>query len=129
VKETHVNADTPAVPAGKSPAFAFPNLPRYEFLREIGKGGMGVVYCARHRHLDKEVAVKVTKPGVDAGRFRREARLLAKIASPYVVTAHDFDVLDDGSPVLVMELLHGRDLGKMRFIRLKRTWCGGASRF
>jgi eukaryotic-like serine/threonine-protein kinase len=83
---------------------------RYELLGELGRGGMGVVYRARHRKLDKLVAVKVIKPGLDADRFLREARILARVNSPHVVGIQDCDVLVDGSPMLVMELVDGRDL-------------------
>jgi serine/threonine protein kinase len=86
---------------------------RYELLGEIGRGGMGVVYRARHRQLDRLMAVKLIRPGLDADRFLREARLLAKVRSPHVVAIHDCDVLLDGSPMLVMELIDGTDLRKL----------------
>lgn len=86
---------------------------RYELLAEVGRGGMGVVYKARHRALHKDVAIKVLLPGMSAERFRREARLLAQLSSPFVVVAHDFDVLASESPILVMEWVEGRDLGQL----------------
>src|SRR5262249_54935169 len=49
-------------------------------------------------------------PNAAAERFQREARLLARIRSPYVVTVHDFEVLPDGSPIIVMECVEGTDL-------------------
>jgi serine/threonine protein kinase len=85
-------------------------LARYELLGEVGRGGMGVVYRARHKSLDMPVAVKVLRPDAPAERFFREARLLAKVKSPYVVTVHDFDVLPHGCPVLVMEWVEGSNL-------------------
>jgi serine/threonine protein kinase len=85
-------------------------LARYELLGEVGRGAMGVVYRARHKGLDRPVAIKVTLPGSPAERFLREARLLAKVKSPYVVTVHDFEVLPDGRPVLVMEWVEGTNL-------------------
>jgi O-acetyl-ADP-ribose deacetylase (regulator of RNase III) len=57
-----------------------------------------------------QVAVKVMLPSAPVERFLREARLLAKIKSPYVVIVHNFDVLPDGSPILVMEWIQGTDL-------------------
>ena len=66
----------------------------------------------RHKQLEKDVAIKVTLPGVSQDRFLREAKLLAKIASPYVVAVHDFDVLSDGCPMLVMEWVEGTDLAR-----------------
>jgi serine/threonine protein kinase len=85
-------------------------LARYELLGEVGRGGMGIVYRARHKSLDMPVAIKVVRPGASTARFLREAQLLAKIRSPYVVTVHDFDVSPTGCPVLVMEWVEGTDL-------------------
>lgn len=85
-------------------------LARYEILREVGRGGMGVVYAAKHKELDKPVAIKLSLPGIAVERFRREAQLLAKISSPYVVAVHDYDVASSGAPILVMEWIDGRDL-------------------
>jgi eukaryotic-like serine/threonine-protein kinase len=83
---------------------------RYEILCEVGRGNMGVVYRARHKTLDRHVAIKVNLPGTSTERFLREARLLAQISSPHVVIVHDCDVLSDNSPVLVMEWVEGRTL-------------------
>ena len=83
---------------------------RYELLGEVARGGMGVVYLARHRRLDRPVAIKVMLPGTPTERFLREARLLACIKSPFVVTVHDYEVLADGSPLLIMEWVEGTDL-------------------
>jgi serine/threonine protein kinase len=80
---------------------------------------MGIVYRARHKPLDRSVAVKLTLPGASAERFLREARLLARIRSPYVVTIHDFEVLPNGCPILVMEWVAGTDLRKL--LRDQRT--------
>ncbi len=85
-------------------------LPGYEILEEHGRGGMGVVYRGRHKHLDREVAIKVMLPGAPTQRFLREARLLARIRSPYVVTVHDFEILAGDCPLLVMEWVAGTDL-------------------
>ena len=83
----------------------------YEILEEIGRGGMGTVYRARQRVLQKQVAIKLMLPGRPFERFRREARLLAQLDSPYVVTVLDFGMLDE-SPMLVMEWVEGRDLAR-----------------
>jgi eukaryotic-like serine/threonine-protein kinase len=83
---------------------------RYEFLDEVGRGGMGVVYRARHKILDKHVAIKLMLPSAAQDRFLREAKILASIKSPYVVTIHDFDVLPSGAPILVMEWVEGSTL-------------------
>jgi serine/threonine protein kinase len=95
---------TLCLPAGS------PLASRYDLLEEVGRGGMGVVYRARHKALDMRVAVKVLLPGAPLQRFLREAKLLAKVKSPYVVSVHDFDALPDGRPLLVMEWVQGHDL-------------------
>ena len=84
--------------------------PRYDLLEEIGRGGMGVVYKARHKTLQRLVALKITLQGGSAERFLREARLLAQIHSPHVVAVHDCEILPDGAPLLVMEWVEGNNL-------------------
>ena len=88
---------------------------KYRLVREIGRGGVGVVYEAEHLKLRQRVAIKILSKGVcDAplvsARFEREARAMASLRSPYVTVVSDVDVLADGSPYMVMELLEGRDL-------------------
>jgi predicted Ser/Thr protein kinase len=70
-------------------------FPQLEFLELLGKGGMGAVYKARQKELDRLVAVKVLPPEVAhdpafAERFTREARALARLSHPNIVTVHDF---------------------------------------
>src|SRR5688572_8000932 len=74
---------------------------RFELLGEIGRGGMGIVYRARHKRLDRLVAIKVMRPGGSTARIIREARLLAKVRSSYVVAIHDIELLPSGFPLLV----------------------------
>jgi serine/threonine protein kinase len=74
---------------------------------------MGAIFRARHRLIGNEVAIKVMLPGVSSERFLREAKVLAKIRSPNVVVVHDFIELADGTPVLVMDWVHGHDLAKV----------------
>lgn len=81
-------------PALESVAAAFPQL---EILELIGRGGMGVVYKARQRSLNRLVALKLLAPErvTDAGfadRFAREAQALARLSHPNIVTIHDFGV-------------------------------------
>jgi serine/threonine protein kinase len=107
-----VNPSGPS--AGPDPVGGFAVVPggvasRYEILNEVGRG---VVYRARHKTLDKEVAIKILLPGASLDRFVREAKLLAKIRSPHVVAVHDFDILSDGRPLLVMEWVEGNDLSR-----------------
>jgi serine/threonine protein kinase len=103
-------AEMSRVPEEATGDAGFPDLPKYEVLAEAGRGGMGIVYRARHRILKKTVAIKVLLPGKSRKRFLREAQLLATVSSPYVVAVHDFDVLPDGAPLLCMEWIEGQNL-------------------
>lgn len=88
---------------------------KYRIVRLIGDGGMGSVYEARHEVLGTAVALKflhselTARPGL-AQRFLQEARVAAAIQSPHVARVTDVDTAADGSPYLVMELLHGESL-------------------
>jgi len=89
-------------------------LGHYRVLEKIGAGGMGVVYRARDEHLDREVAIKLLRPGTltDSSarhRFHNEARALSKLNHSNIATIHDFDS-QDGTDFLVMELLTGKPL-------------------
>src|SRR5262249_39567542 len=86
---------------------------RFELLAEVGRGGMGIVYRARDKRLDRPVAIKVMRPGASAARFARECRLLAKVQSPYVVAVHDVELLPGGFPLLVMEWVEGSNLSQL----------------
>ena len=84
-------------------------------VREIGRGGMGVVYEAEDLALRRRVAVKVVLPeavGDAAGRarFSREARAAASLTNPHCVKVFAVDELADGSPYVVMELLDGESV-------------------
>lgn len=93
-----------------------PELPgdRYELLDRLDRGGMGVVWRARDRALDREVAVKVLdSPGPDAaGRARllREARILARLEHPGIVPVHDVGTLADGRAWYAMKRVDGTRL-------------------
>lgn len=91
---------------------------RYRITRVIGRGGMGVVLEALHEELGQTYAVKVlgsafTQNETVVKRFLREARTVAKIGHPHIVSVHDLGRLADGRPFLVMELVHGRTLKDM----------------
>jgi serine/threonine-protein kinase len=89
----------------------------YVLLDLIGEGGMGQVFKARHRRLERLVALKVIRPerlaGADAvRRFQREARAAARVTHPNLVTIYDADEVD-GRHFLAMELIDGPDLAAM----------------
>ena len=74
-----------------------PLFPQLEILELIGKGGMGAVYKARQKELDRIVALKILPPGIGddpafAERFAREAKALAKLNHPGIVTLYEFGV-------------------------------------
>ena len=92
-------------------ARAFPQL---EILEIIGQGGMGVVYKARQPTLDRLVALKLLPQSLAADatfaeRFNREARMLARLNHPYIVTVYDFGQ-SGGFFYLLMELVDGVNL-------------------
>ncbi len=93
------------------------HFPQLEILEVIGQGGMGVVYRARQRKLDRVVALKVlsrdaAKDPAFSERFNREARALARLNHPNIVTVHDFGEAD-GWFYLVMEYVDGADLRRV----------------
>lgn len=86
-------------------------LPEYEFLGELGRGAMGVVLSARHRALDRRVAIKELPPAFAAddqvrARFVREGQAIAALSHPHVVVVYDF-IERGGHLALIMEQLEG----------------------
>ena len=87
------------------------DFPQLEIIECIGRGGMGVVYKARQPGLDRIVALKVLAPKVKddpafAERFQREARALARLTHPNIVTLHDFGE-SNGRWYFLMEYVDG----------------------
>ena len=108
--EAVLEAHAPARPAGGGL-----RIGKYEVVRLLGRGGMGAVYQAFDPVLEREVALKVMLPETAGDpeqkqRFEREARAVARLSHPGVVTVFDLGYHTDGSPYIVMELLRGRDL-------------------
>ncbi len=92
-------------------------LGNYVVLDRLGKGGMGEVFKARHARMDRVVALKVlpsaaTKSAEAIKRFRREAKTVAKLSHPNIVTAYDADEAN-GMHFLVMEYVNGSDLASV----------------
>jgi serine/threonine protein kinase len=104
-----------------------PLFPQLEILELIGKGGMGAVYKARQKQLDRIVALKILPPGIGrdaafAGRFAREAKALAKLNHPGIVTLYEFGNVGQASslspssptnPSLTGEQTKNNETGKM----------------
>lgn len=89
----------------------------YELLEVLGEGGMGVVYKARQRALNRVVALKMIRSGAFASgsevrRFRSEAQAVAKLQHPNVVTIHDVGE-QDGRPYFSMEYIEGKNLAQI----------------
>ncbi len=93
------------------------NHPRYLILRELGEGGMGIVYLAEHKVMKQLRAVKVIskelleRPGVPE-RFGEEIRNAARLSHPNIVTAHDAEQAG-GLHLLVMEYVEGESLAQV----------------
>jgi serine/threonine protein kinase len=75
---------------------------RYELVRELGRGGMGVVYEVRDRELERTVAMKVVEP-----EWHAEARIIAALEHPGIVPVHDAGALPDGRLYYTMKLVRG----------------------
>jgi WD40 repeat protein/tRNA A-37 threonylcarbamoyl transferase component Bud32 len=109
---------SPLLTAGEAPEIVLtpgtlPELPGYEIVGRLGKGGMGLVYEARHRKLGHFVAIKMLREGeLDEARRRRffgEAKAIATLNHQHIVRLINFDVYQ-GKPYLVMELVRGPTL-------------------
>ena len=91
---------------------------RYRIVREIARGGMGVVYEAEDGELSRRVAIKVLLPERSTAnehtRLRSEAALVAGLEHPGIVAVHDRGTLADGSPYYVMKLVRGVTLSSLR---------------
>jgi eukaryotic-like serine/threonine-protein kinase len=88
----------------------------YTIIREIGRGGMGVVYLARDTKLDRDVAIKCLPDDLAADierltRFEREAKLLASISHGNIAAVHGLEE-QDGKRYLVMEFVEGENLSE-----------------
>src|ERR1051325_4482474 len=89
-------------------------LGRYSLERELGRGGMGVVYLAREVRLDRRIAIKLLPPELAAvpalrDRFMREARTAAGLSHPYIVPIHAVDETG-GFAYYVMAYVNGETL-------------------
>src|SRR5262245_30363421 len=105
---------TQATQITPGPALPLPSVPGYALLRELGRGGMGVVYLARQLRLHRPVAVKMPPAGLSAEdwrRFHTEAESAARLQHPHIVQVHETGE-HEGRPFLVMELIEGGSLAQ-----------------
>jgi eukaryotic-like serine/threonine-protein kinase len=87
---------------------------KYSLRREIGRGGMGLIWECFDEQLQRRVALKLMTPdnissAMSRLRFEREARAIAQLRNEHVILVYDYGI-DDGCPYIVMELLEGEDL-------------------
>ena len=107
---------SPAEPLGKEDGLAPGTLiGEYQVEREIGRGGMGVVYLARHPIIGKRVAIKVldllfSRDAALVKRFTDEARAANKIGHPNIIDIFAFGQLSDGRQYFMMEFLDGETM-------------------
>ncbi len=105
----------PGPPPDLPPELA--NHPRFRVVRELGRGGMGVVYQAEHRMMERRVALKVIRRALldhpDAlARFHAEVKAAARLSHPNIVAAYDAEQAGD-LHLLVMEYVEGTDLARV----------------
>lgn len=109
----------------KSPDMVGSTVGRYQFLSSLGAGGMGEVYRALDTRLDREVAVKILPPHLAMKpqallRFEREAKAVAALSHPNILSIHDFGT-ENGVSYAVMELLQGETL-RSRLAKGRLPW-------
>src|SRR5271154_2429395 len=98
------------------PSSLLPDVPGYEILGELGRGGMGVVYRARQVRANRLVALKMVLTGTYAGssertRFQTEAEAVARLQHPNIVQVYDVGE-HDGHPFFSLEFCAGGALDK-----------------
>ncbi len=92
---------------------------RYEIIEALADGGMGSVYKAKHKFMNRTVAVKTLQPfmmasGTALKRFQQEAQAVSSMSHPNILTVYDFFISDEGQPYLVMDYLEGTNLESIR---------------
>ncbi len=88
---------------------------RYEILSIIGRGGMGVVYKARHEVMDRPMAIKMLHSYMVAApeavkRFFQEAQTISQVKHHHIVTLYDFGMSPQAQPFIVMDYLEGQNI-------------------
>lgn len=103
---------------------------KYRIVRELGRGGFGMVYLAYQEQMDRHVAIKVLKSGIGQlhrsakERFLREVKIISKLRHPNTVTIHDFGETASGVLYMVLEFIEGETVKQV----LKREGAQAAQR-
>jgi serine/threonine-protein kinase len=102
---------------GSGAAWVGRDIGSYHLVRELGSGGMGVVFEARHRLLERRVALKTIKPDIAADltfsrRFLLEARAIAALDHPGIIRLYDF-AFEGTTPYMVVEYFTGDSLSQL----------------
>jgi tetratricopeptide (TPR) repeat protein/predicted Ser/Thr protein kinase len=115
---------TPPRPQSATPPFdtahlspPLPSVPGYEIDKELGRGGMGVVYRARHKQLNRVVALKVLRAGdfasaADRMRFVIEAEMVARVKHPHIVQVYEVGAFEE-QPYCALEYIDGGSLQQL----------------
>lgn len=85
---------------------------RYQIEKELGRGGMGIVYLAQDKEKQKQVALKIVDPNAQQSKLRtkREFRIMSQLEHPYVISVYQSGIYQDQMPYIVMPYLSGGDL-------------------
>ncbi|MBU6451028.1 MAG: protein kinase [Cyanobacteria bacterium REEB67] len=116
---SEVIADRQFQPLSNRPLKEQLDLPeRYQLLEEAFRGGMGIVFRARHRQTRAALAIKILQPHLASNsnylmRFEQEAKAASTLKHPNIVTVHDFGITPNSIAYLVMEWLEGPSLEKV----------------
>jgi len=117
VNEENAGQSAETTPHDRPPPEVEPDLcgetiGRYRLLEVLGKGGFGTVYLARDTELERPVAIKILRSALPKDdsreRFEDEARLIANLKHPRIVTVHDVGRYRDKNPFIVMEYVEGQ---------------------
>jgi serine/threonine protein kinase len=109
---SNFNDTTAFCPNDRSPLVFQPGTilrGKYQIVSQVGRGGMAVVYRARHILLNEDKALKVLLQ-TDEQAFQREAQVLCQLRHPHIARIEDADFMEDGRPFLVMEFIDGETL-------------------
>lgn len=104
-----------SIPASDNPLSTLSDA--YEFICEIGRGGMAVIYKAKNRKSGRVVAIKKmiasTLTETAFMRFQQEAKAITSLRHPNIIMVHEFGVAEDGEPFMVMDFIEGSNLGEL----------------